>query len=65
MGEDDELDPVADAELGEDPRHVRLDGSLPDPQGQRYLGVGVAPGDLEEDLVLAWGELRQSPDGPG
>ena len=45
VGEDHRLDPVAQAELGQDPADMRLHGGLGDEQPAGDLGVGQAAGD--------------------
>src|SRR4051794_24410897 len=57
VGEHDELDAVAQAELLEDVRDVRLHGGVGDDERRGDLGVREALGDEPEDLLLARGEL--------
>src|SRR5688500_12944965 len=56
VGVDDQLDAVAQVELGEDARHVGLDRRLREELGGGDLRVGEATGRAEEDLALARGE---------
>jgi glucans biosynthesis protein C len=56
VGEDHQLGPVAQAELGEDARHVRLDGRRSDEQALGDLGVAGPPGDGDHHLALPVGE---------
>jgi hypothetical protein len=50
VGVDDRLHAVAEPELGKDPAEVCLDGGLGDEEPPGDLGVGVASGELGEDL---------------
>ena len=59
VGEHDDLDAVAEAELGEDPGDVGLHGRLADEECRGDLGVGVAGGDTDQHLALALGQLVQ------
>ena len=53
MGEQRDLGPVAELQLGQDVRDVRLDRGHAHVELRRDLGVGAAPGDGEDDLTLA------------
>jgi hypothetical protein len=55
IGEYDCLDAVAEVQLLEDVRDVRLDGGVADVELFRDLGVGQAVRDQAEDLLLARG----------
>ena len=57
VGEHDRLDAVAEVELLEDVRDVRLHGRLADEELLPDLGVGEAVGDQAQDLELARGQL--------
>ena len=57
VGEHDRLDAVAQVELLEDVRDVRLDGRLADVELLADLGVREAAGDQAEDVALALGQL--------
>lgn len=59
MGQDHRGRAVAEAELGEDVVHVRLDGPLTEHQLVGDLGVGQAATDQGEDLALACGQDLQ------
>src|ERR1700753_2965829 len=59
VGEDDGLDAVTQAELGQDPADVDLDRALGQVQPGRDLAVGAPGGQLGEDGLLAAGELAQ------
>ena len=59
VGEHDRLHAVAQAELLEDVRDVRLDRRLADEELLPDLCVRQARGDEAEDLVLARGELAE------
>src|SRR5258708_17319365 len=61
VGENDRLYPVAQAELAEDPRHVRLDRRVAERQLCGEFRVGHAPGDQPEDLGFAGRAQRQIP----
>jgi hypothetical protein len=65
VSEDDELDSVSSAQLGEDPRDVGLDRSFSAPEALTDLGVGAPVSDLEEDLELPRGELGRPADSCG
>src|SRR5436309_2823991 len=54
---DHRLHAVADAELLEDARDVRLGGRLADHEPLADLGVGQPAGEQVEDLALAWGQV--------
>ena len=56
VGEHDGLDPVAQAELGEEPGHVGLDRVDAHEELAGDLGVRQAPGDQDQHLGLALGE---------
>jgi hypothetical protein len=56
IGEHHRLDPVAELELGQQVGDVALDGGVADEQLGGDLGIGQAPGDELEDLLLAVGE---------
>src|SRR5580700_11412014 len=56
VGEDDGLDAVAEAELGQDAADVDLHGALGQEQAGGDLAVGHAGGDAGEDVLLAVGE---------
>ena len=58
--EDHQLGAVAQAELGEDARHVRLDGRRSDEQALGDLGVGGPPGDGDHHLALPVGESLEA-----
>src|SRR3712207_6679030 len=64
IGEDDELDAVAEPELLEDVRDVRLHRGVADHEPLRDLRVGQPARDQPEDLVLARGEVLEAL-GPG
>src|SRR5258708_10855880 len=64
VGQHDELDPVPDAELHEDPPDVSLDGRLAEVQLVTYLGVGQAAYDQSHDLAFPVGEQVKA-GGPG
>ena len=53
VGVDDGLYPIAQPELGEDAPEVGLYRRLGDEEVFGDLGVGVAAGDLDQDLSLA------------
>ncbi len=57
IGEDDRLHPVAQREFGKDMPDMGLYGRFADSQPGRYLGVGPAPGQMDENLLLPVGEL--------
>src|SRR5690348_16533225 len=59
VGKDDSLDAVAESELHQDARDVRLDGCLADDEAGRDLGVGEAAGEELEHLELTRGQLVQ------
>src|SRR5215469_10610379 len=59
VGVDDGLDPVTQAEFGQDAADVGLDGCLGQEEPLGDLGVGVAGGDLDEDLAFPHGQLAQ------
>src|SRR5918996_2233465 len=59
VGEDDRLDAVAGAQLGENPLHVRLDGGLLDHQRLDDLAVRQAAGDELEHAALAGRQLLE------
>jgi hypothetical protein len=59
-GEDHHLGAVAQAELGEDARHMRLHGRRPDEQLLGDLGVAGSPRDRNQDLALPVGETVQA-----
>lgn len=56
VGEDDGLDPVPCADLGEDPPDVGLHRRLRQREPLRDLAVGEAVADGDEDLALAAGQ---------
>ena len=56
VGKHDELDPVPDAELHEDPPDMSLDGRFAEVQLPAYLGVGQAAHDQSHDLAFPVGE---------
>ena len=56
VGEHDDLDPVAQAELGEDPCDVALHRRLAEVELARDLGVRQAARDEPEDVELALAE---------
>ena len=60
-----DLDPVADAELVEQPRHVGLDGRHREVELGGDLGVAEPAADGEGDLALAVGQVGQAGDGLG
>ena len=55
----DGLGAAAEAELGEDPVHVRLDRREADDERGGDFVIGAAAGDRGEDLALSLGELAQ------
>src|SRR5829696_3441459 len=59
VGDDDGLYAVAQAELLEDPRDVRLDGRLAEEELLGDLGVRAAAGEQPQHVDLAGGQLRQ------
>ena len=59
MGEQRDLGPVAEPQVGQDVGDVRLDRGHAHVELRRDLRVGVAPGDGEDDLVLARAEGAQ------
>ena len=59
VGEHDGLDAVAQAELAQHARDVRLDGRLAQEQPLGQLRVRQAAGEQLEDLELALGERRE------
>ncbi len=59
VGQDDGLDPVAQAELGQQVAHVRFDGGLADDEVGGYLGVGEAAGEPQQDVVFPGGQRGQ------
>src|SRR5260370_22938784 len=59
VGQDDHLNPVAQAELGQDPADVRLDRRLGHVQRGGDLGVRLALGHRHDDLALAFGQRGQ------
>src|ERR1019366_6756452 len=59
VGEDDDLDPVAQAQLGEDARDMGLRGCLADHEFVRKLGVRSSTRDQLQHLELAWRELAK------
>src|SRR3954463_3029153 len=59
VGDDDGLDAVAQAELLEDPRDVRLDRRLAEEELPRDLGVRAAAGEQAQDVDLARRQLGQ------
>src|SRR5579884_341789 len=61
VGEDHELHAVADAELHQDPAHVRLHGRLAEEQRGADLGVRQSAYDEVHHLALAVGELAEPP----
>ena len=63
VGEHDRLDAVAEVELLEDVRDVRLDGRVADVELLRDLGVGEAAGDQAKDVQLARRSARRAPSG--
>jgi peptidoglycan/LPS O-acetylase OafA/YrhL len=58
--EDHQLGAVAQAELGEDAGHVRLDGRRSDEQALGDLGVARPPGDGDHHLALPVGEALEA-----
>lgn len=58
VGEDHELNPVWSAELGEQARHVRLDGGLADSESSGNLRVRESLGHRDEDLLLSRGHTQ-------
>src|SRR6266508_6363827 len=56
VGGDDRLDAVAQPELAQDARHVRLDRRLAEKQALGQLGVREAAGQQAQHLELALGE---------
>ena len=60
IGENHGLHPIAQAELGQHPCHVRLHRGLGDEQCRRYLRVGQAGGEQPENLDLPRGQLALS-----
>jgi hypothetical protein len=56
VGDDDGLDAVTEAELGEDAGDVCLDGRLRQMEAGGEFGVAQPPGQQAEDFQLAWGE---------
>ena len=58
--EDHQLGAVAQAELGEDAGHVRLDGRRSDEQALGDLGVAGPPGDGDHHLALPVGESLEA-----
>src|SRR6201996_1287612 len=61
LGQDDGLDAVAQAELGQDPADVNFHGALGQEQAGRDLAVGHAARDPDENVVLAGGEGLAQP----
>ena len=59
MREHDCLDAVAEVELLEDVRDVRLDGRVADVELLADLGVREAAGDQTKDVQLALGQLAE------
>jgi hypothetical protein len=59
VGQDDGLDPVAQAELGEQVAHVRFDGGLTDDEVGGDLGVGEAAGEAQRDAAFPGGQRCQ------
>src|ERR1700677_5348247 len=59
-GEDDDLDAVAQAELGEDPRDMGLDRRLAERQRGGELRVAEAACDQADYLELAWCQRGQA-----
>jgi signal transduction histidine kinase len=57
--EHDGLNAIAEAELGEDPRDVRLYRRLTEVQRFRDFGVGESARDVAQDVELAGREVRQ------
>src|SRR4051794_5634050 len=56
VGQDDGLDAVAQAELEQQARHVRLDRALADDELARELRVALAAREQDQDLALALGQ---------
>ena len=63
VGEDDRLHAVAQAELGQQARHVGLDGALRDEQLARDLRVAAGRGRAAENLALAGRQRLELGDG--
>jgi hypothetical protein len=59
VGQDDGLGAVVQAELGENPRDVGLDGGITEERLASDVGVGHAAGEQAHDLQLAGGEIGQ------
>ncbi len=60
VGDDDQLDPVPGAELGQQPGHVRLGGGGADDQAAGDLAVGQAAADEGQHLALPVGDAGRA-----
>jgi hypothetical protein len=59
VGQDDGLDPVAQAELGEQVADVGFHGGVADEEVGGDLGVGEAAGEPQQDVVFPGGQRCQ------